>query len=375
MIIGVPKEGRRHEHRVGLTPSGTARLVQRGHAVLVERDAGRTAHFFDEDYRNAGGQIVFSAEEVYRRADLVSRVGALSSDERELVKPGSILCGFQHLAVAPREHVQRLLELGATLVGYELVRDAKGHMAVLAPISEMAGHMAVQVAAHLLQNESAGRGILMGNVPGVPPPTVLVLGAGTVGLAAARHAQAAGAHVIVLDTNLAKLRSLVHRLPGVVSVFAGQERLERYTALADAVIGAVLIPGGRAPIVVTEEMVRKMKPGSVIVDVSIDQGGCVETARPTTLDHPTYVEHGVVHYCVPNMTANVARTASRVLSNVALPYLELLAGSADDALRSHPGLAAGVYLYRGVLVHERTGGALGLPVSTLAEAMREGGRR
>jgi alanine dehydrogenase len=251
-----------------------------------------------------------------------------------------------------------------------IIRDRDGRLAVLTPFSEMAGLLAVQIAGHLLQIESGGRGILLGNVPGVPPATVVILGAGTVGHAAARHALAAGAHVIVLDHDLAKLRALDHKCPGVVTVIAGVDRLERYTAVADVVIGAVLIPGARAPIVVTEEMVRSMKAGSVIIDVSIDQGGCVETCRPTTLDSPTYVVHDVVHYSVPNMTASVARTASRVLSSAALPYIEELArlGPAE-ALSRIPGLAEGTFLYKGSLVNERTGGTLGFPVTPLRELL------
>jgi len=204
-------------------------------------------------------------------------------------------------------------------------------------------------------------------VPGVPPPTILILGAGTVGHAAAQQALASGAHVIVLDEELAKLRAISRQFAGrVVTVVAGEERLEHYTAIADVVIGGILIPGGRAPHVITESMVEAMKPGSVIIDVSIDQGGSVETSRPTTLDNPTFVVHDVVHYCVPNMTANVARTASRALSTVALPRIRALAGRGlEAALRAHPGLAAGVYLYRGRLVNARVGETLGLPVSSM----------
>jgi alanine dehydrogenase len=375
MIIGVPKETHHHEHRVGLTPFGASRLVRQGHTVVVEQGAGVTAHFFDVDYEKAGAQIVFSSEEAFRRADLVCGVEPVTAEELEQLKPGSILCNFQHLAVAPRDHVERLMQLGTTAVGYEIIRDAEGHLAVLTPFSEMAGLLAVQVAGHLLQIESGGRGILLGNVPGVPPATVVILGAGTVGHAAARHALAAGAHVIVLDHDLSKLRALDQRCPGIVTVIAGVDRLERYTAVADVVIGAVLIPGGRAPIVVTEQMVRSMKPGSVIIDVSIDQGGCVETCRPTTLDRPTYTVHDVVHYSVPNMTANIARTASRVLSSAALPnLLELAQHGPQASLSQNPGLAAGTYMYEGSLVNERTGGTLGFPVTPLGEALTKGSR-
>jgi len=373
MVIGTPLETHRHEHRVGLTPFGATHLTQAGHTVLVQKDAGRSARFSDRDFEKAGAQIVYRAEEVYGRADLVCRVGMLGAEEIALLKPGSTICAFHHLAVAPRAHVEQLARLQATLVAYEVIRDAAGDLPVLTPMSEIAGQMAVQVAAHLLQNESGGRGILVGSVPGVPPPTVLVLGAGTVGRAAARYAAACGAHVIVLDADLRKLRAINREVEGnVVTVMAAMERLERYTAIADAVIGAILIPGTRAPFVVTEEMVRAMKPGSVIVDVSIDQGGCVETSRPTTLGSPTFVAHDVIHYCVPNMTANLARTASRALANAALPYLASLAGkSVDGALAEDPGLAAGVYMHRGRIVSP-VGDAFGLPIEDLARLLAEG---
>ncbi len=367
MIIGVPKELHRHEHRVGLTPLATNRLVQQGQTVLVEKEAGLTAHFSDRDYQKVGAQIVYDTEEVYKRADLVCRVGVIASKELQLMKPETIICGFLHLAVATREVAARLMDLKSTLIGYEIIRDAAGDLPVLVPFSEMAGHMAVHIAAHYLQNESGGRGVLIGNVAGIPPATVLILGAGTVGGTAARQALASGAHVIIMDADLAKLRSLNRELGGqAVTVMGDLDFLERYTAIADVVIGGVLIPGGRAPFVVTEDMVKAMKPGSVIIDASIDQGGCVETSRPTTLDHPTFVAHDVVHYCVPNMTANIARTSSRALANASLPFvLELAGNGLDAALRSDPGLAAGIYMYKGKIVNERAGATLGLAATPL----------
>jgi len=376
MVIGTPRETHRHEHRVGLTPFGVGRLARLGHTVLVEKDAGLTARFTDQDFERAGAQIVYGSEEVYGRSDVVCRVGQLSPDEIGFLKPGSAICGFHHLAVMSGADVKRLMDLEATLIGYEVIRDEAGDLPVLIPMSEMAGQMAINVAAHLLQNESGGRGILMGSVPGVPPPTVLILGAGAVGRAAARHALAAGAHVIVLDAELRKLRLVTREFSGqAVTVVAAVERLGRYTAIADVVVGGVLIPGARAPFVVTETMVRTMKPGSVIVDVSIDQGGCVETSRPTTLLDPTFVVHDVVHYCVPNMTANVARTASRALATAAMPYVMPLAEQGvDDALRADRGLAAGVYLYRGKMVNAPVGETLGIGVSDLAAELGGGTR-
>jgi alanine dehydrogenase len=375
MIVGVPREIHRHEHRVGLNPFAVSRLVQHGHDVLLERGAGDAARFTDQHYQGAGGQTVYRAEEVYRRADLVCRVSVLSRDEIELLKPGSIVCGFQHLAVMPRENVQALMESRTTVVSYEMirdarVRDARGELPVLAAFSEMAGQMAVQLASHYLQRELGGRGVLLGNIPGIPPPTVLILGAGEVGRAAARQAVACGAHAIVLDTDLAKLRILSRGVPGVVTAAAAQERLDHYVRIADVLIGAILVPGERPPLLVTEEMVRSMKAGSVIVDASIDQGGCVETSRPTTLDDPTFIKHDVVHYCVPNMTANVARTASRALVNVALPYVTALADRGlDEAIRQDAALAQGVVMYRGRIANFAIGRSLDMPVAPLTDLL------
>jgi alanine dehydrogenase len=369
MIIGVPREIYRHEHRVGLTPLAAARLVQQGQTVLVEKEAGLTAHFFDRDYQKVGAQIVYDTEEVYKRADLICRVSMLPPQELDLLKPETILCGFLHLAVATRETAARLQELRATLIGYEILRDLQGERPVLVPFSQMAGQMSVHIAAHYLQNECGGRGVLIGSVAGVPPATILVLGAGTVGSTAARVALASGAHVIVFDADLAKLRNVNRELGGqAVTIMGGLDRLEKYTSIADVVIGAVLIPGARAPFVFTEEMVKGMKPGSVIIDVSIDQGGCVETSRPTTLDRPTFVTHNVVHYCVPNMTANIARTSSRALANAAISYISGISTQGlEPMLREDAGLAAGIYMYRGRMVNDRAASTLGIPATSLRE--------
>lgn len=375
MDIGVPREVHRHEHRVGLTPFAVSRLVQNGHTVCVETRAGEEAHFHDRDYEKSGAQIVYTAEEAYGRADLVCRVGMLGADDLELLRPGSIVCGFQHLAVAPRDVITRLMELDTTLISYELIRSGVDVHPVLVPFSEMGGRLAIQLAAHHLQIEAGGRGVLLGNLPGVPPPTVLILGAGGVGRSAARLALAMGAHVIVLDEDLDKLAAL-NRCVGdqVVTALAAEARLLQYTPIADVLIGAVLIPGERAPFVVTETMVRSMKKGSVIVDVSIDQGGCIETSRPTTLADPTFTVHGVVHYCVPNMTASVARTASRALAHAALPYaLKLADLGLDAALTADAGLAAGTSLLRGKVVQRTLGQALGVDVVPI-DRLLAGGR-
>jgi alanine dehydrogenase len=371
MNIGVPCETGRYERRVGLTPWAVEQLARIGHTVVVETNAGRGARFEDQEYLEGGATIVYSHDEAFQRADLVCGVNVLQGADLEALRPESVLLGFHHLAVVPRPVVERLRDLRMTVIGYELIADAEGHRYVLTPMSEMAGDMAVFTAAHYLQNENGGRGILLGTVAGIAPPTVLILGAGTAGRSAAARALAVGAHVIVLDDSLAKLRVLRRRLgSGIVTQVATQDRLARYTAIADVVIGAVLIPGGRAPYLVTEAMVRAMRPGSVIVDVSIDQGGCVETSRPTTLHDPVFLAHDVVHYCVPNMTANVARTASRAMSDAVLaPVSALAAQGLPAALRADPGLAAGVYLYRGELVNEKLAQTLGAAATPLARAL------
>ena len=372
MVIGVPKEIHRQEHRVGLSPFAVSQLTAEGHTVYVEKGAGVAAHFTDRDFQESGAHIVYGSEEPYHRADLVCRVSRPSTEELDLLKPGGVIIAFQHLAVIPRENVDRFMGLNTTLIGYEVIQDATGDFPVLNPFSEMAGQMVIPLATHYLQTTKGGRGILIGNVPGVPPATVLIIGAGTVGTAAARSALGDGAHVLVVDDDMAKLRTLSRELIGRPhTAIATDERLSRYTEIADVVIGAVLIPGERAPYLITEEMVKNMKQGSVIIDVSVDQGGCVETTRPTTLDRPTFVQHGVVHYCVPNMTANVPRTASRVLTNAALPYVKALAKKGlKGALRDDPALAGGVYLYEGQMVHPGLADHFGIPSNPLEDLLR-----
>ena len=362
MNIGVPLETHSHEHRVGLTPLGVARLVNLGHHVYVQHGAGDDSHFHDDDYISAGADIVFDADEAYQRADFVCRVSPLDAEEAELVRPGSVVLGFHHLAVAPRDRVVSFQRRDVTLIGYEIIESGEGHRPVLTALSELAGHMAVHKAAQLLEHESGGRGIILGGTPGMAPATVVILGAGTVGRTAADIAVSCGAHVVILDTDLEKLREVMASVSDqIVTMIATPRTLGRFTAIADIFIGAVLIPGGRAPFLVTEEMVKKMKHGSVILDISIDQGGCVETSRPTPPDSPVFKLHGVTHYCVPNMTANVPRSASRVLMLAGLPYVVRLAGEGvEAAVRADPGLAAGVYMYEGRMVNEQAAHALGL---------------
>ncbi len=369
MNVGVPRERLRGEHRVGLTRFGVLQLTGLGHQVFVEHDAGVDCHWSDEDYSGGGGRIVFSTDEVYQRSDLVCRVGVLSAGDVDALRPEGAVCGFLHLAVVPRELLRRLMDKAMTLIGYEIL-EHEGNRPILMALSDIAGQLAVHTAANLLQHPSGGRGLLLGGVAGIPAPTVVVLGAGAAGQAAARLSAACGAHVIVLDSDILRLRDLHAALGArVTTSVASARNLARFTAIADVLIGAVLLPGAKSPFLISETMVKQMRPGSVIIDLSIDQGGCVETGRPTGLDSPVFKVHGVTHYCVPNMTAGIPRTASRALTIAALPYLTQLAQQGlDQALASSPGLARGVYMYRGKLVNEHLARALGetpVPLDTL----------
>jgi len=372
MIIGVPKETGRHENRVGLNPLAVQRLVEAGHKVLVEKGCGTMSRFTDEDYQKAGASIVYRAVEIYERSDIVCKVARPSKEEAEMVRERQIICAFHHLAVAPHNLVSRLLDRKATLIGYEVVEDADGDRAVLIPFSEMAGQMAVHEAAHYLQVEEGGRGILLGSAPAIPPSTVVILGAGTAGTAAARQAKAAGAHVIVLGQDIGRLRAVHHEV-GVVTVIAdSKDRIAHYVRIADVLIGAVLVPGAKSPILVTEDMVKSMKPGSVIVDLSIDQGGTVETSRPTTPDDPVFIRHGVVHYCVPNMTARIPRTASRALGNAVTPFiLEIAQKGIRKALLENAGLRKGVYMYHGVITNRAVAEVHGIESRPIEEVLSE----
>ncbi len=367
MRIGVLRERSPAEHRVSLTPAGVRTLARSGHSVFVESGAGRDARFGDDDYRDAGALIAYDAAEVFGRADLLTKVSPLTPREVPLLGDGQVVMGFHHLAAARRDLIESLLASGATIVGYEVIEDAAGDLPVLRAISEIAGELVVHVAAHCLQTNTGGRGILLGGGTGIPPAHVVILGAGTVGLRAAQTAVGNGAQVTILDTNLAALRRAEESLGRkIVADVAHAASIERAVAFADVLVGAILVRGERAPHVVSRELVRTMKAGSVIVDVSIDQGGCVETSRPTTLDDPIFVEGGVIHYAVPNLTSAVARTASLALTYATLPYLLLLAERGpESAARANPGLAAGVCIDRGTLVSGAVGRAFGMEAERL----------
>ncbi len=352
MNIGIPKEIRPFEFRVGLSPAGVEILTQHGHTVYVEHEAGIVAGFSDRDYEKAGARLAYSAEEVFGRADLLLKMARPLRSELEWLKPGSILMGFLHLASARTDKFDILLHKKVTAIAYEQITLSDGSMPVLRPFSQIGGAMAAQIAARLLQNNWGGKGILMGGVPGVPPAEAVVLGGGVVGTYATQMFLGMGAHVTVIDQNLGVLQRIADRFPNIVTMLSTKRNLERATAYADVVVGAVLVPGQRAPILVTREMVRAMKPRSVIMDVSIDEGGCVETSRPTTHDHPVYIEEGMLHYCVPNMPGVVARTATHAFVNSAMPYItEVAEHGIEQAMKENPAIEAAVNTYAGEQHH------------------------
>jgi len=345
MIIGVPKEVKKDEYRVALLPVGAHLLTEDGHLVLVERGAGSVSGLEDEQYVQAGAEIVDSADEVYARAEMVVKVKEPQQQEIAKLRFGQIVFCYFHFA-ASRELTTRCLEAGISAMAYETLSDASGRLPLLTPMSEIAGRMSIQEGARYLERPMMGQGILLGGVPEVAPANVLILGGGLVGTNAARMAARLGANVTIMDINLDRLRYLDEILPAnVTTIYSDPHTVENYAARTDLVIGAVLIPGGRAPILIGRKVVAKMTTGSVIVDVCIDQGGCIETSRPTTHSEPTYVVDGVVHYCVTNIPGAVSRTSSHALCNATLPYVRELASlRLDFFIAENPGYAAALNL-------------------------------
>lgn len=348
MLIGIPKEIKNHEYRVGLTPSSVRELAAAGHRVIVERNAGSGIGASDAEYEKAGAGIVQGADEVFARADMVVKVKEPQASERAQLRPGQLLFTYLHLAPDPQQ-CKELVDSGAVCIAYETVTQAGGGLPLLAPMSEVAGRMSVQAAAHSLERAHGGRGILLGGVPGVAPAKIVILGAGVVGSNAAQIAVGTGAQVVVIDRSLDALRRM-DRLLGarVITLFSNRDNIEEQVLSADAVIGGVLIPGAAAPKLVSRELLSRMKPGSVVVDVAIDQGGCFETSHATTHADPTYVVDGVVHYCVANMPGGVPRTSTYALNNATLPFVLALANKGwrqalnDDAhLRNGLNVADG----------------------------------
>jgi alanine dehydrogenase len=353
MIIGVPKEIKDHESRVGVTPAGVKALVEAGHKVLVETNAGALSAMPDDDYQAAGAEMVGSAYDVWRLAEMVVKVKEPVEKEYKHFREGLVLFTYLHLAPIVGL-TNALLEKKVTGIAYETVRDRFGALPLLIPMSEVAGRMSIQVGAAYLEKEHGGRGVLLGGVPGVAPGNVCVIGGGIVGTNAAKMALGLGAKVTLLDNSLNRLRELDDIFNGrVFTVYSNSYNVEKAVCEADLVIGGVLIPGAAAPKIVTKAMVAKMKKGAVIVDVAIDQGGCIETARPTTHTDPSYEVDGVVHYCVTNMPAAVPNTSTLALTNATFPYLLKLARlGAVAAIREDAGIAEGVNTYNGVLTYE-----------------------
>jgi alanine dehydrogenase len=353
MIIGVPKEVKDHESRVGITPAGVRALVDAGHTVLVETHAGELSALPDDDYQSAGAEIVGSAHNVWGLADMVVKVKEPVEKEYVFFREGLLLFTYLHLAPLP-VLTQQLLDKKVIGIAYETIRDKAGTLPLLTPMSEVAGRMSVQVGATFLQKEYGGRGALLGGVPGVPPADVCIIGGGIVGTNAAKIALGMGAKVTIVDLNLNRLRDLDDIFNGRLYTLASNSyNIERAVRHADLVIGGVLIPGAAAPKLVTKEMVAKMKKGAVIVDVAIDQGGCIETARPTTHSDPSYLVNGVVHYCVTNMPAAVPNTSTLALTNATFPYVMKLAqNGAQKAVGVDDGIAEGVNTWLGSLTYE-----------------------
>lgn len=362
MIIGIPKEIKDHEYRVSLTPEGAATLRQSGHEVWLEPSAGQGSGFNDDEYRKAGALIARYKNEVFEKADMIVKVKEPLLSECPLFRPGQVLFTYLHLAALP-ELTKALLDAKLTAVARETIEAKDGSLPMLKPMSEIAGRMSVQIGAQYLEKTHGGCGLLLGGVPGVAPATVTVLGAGVVGSAATRIAVGMGAQVRVISLDVEQLRYLDDQYQGrIVTLTSTTAAIEDAVQSADLVIGAVLIPGAKAPKLVSRSLVSRMKPGSVIVDVSVDQGGCVETTRPTTHSDPVYVVDGVVHYCVANMPGIVPRTSTYALTNATLPYLLQLAGDGvERVIRSDAGLAKGVNLKDGKVTHRGVAEAHGLP--------------
>ncbi|HDJ22864.1 MAG TPA: alanine dehydrogenase [Candidatus Aminicenantes bacterium] len=367
MNIGILNESNKIENRAGLSPSSVSMLVEKGHRVYIQAGAGLRAGYANEEYSNLGAEIVFTKDEIFGRSDVVLNISPLDEEESHLAKEGQVLFGFHHLAVAKRNVIEELLRKKVTIIGYEIVQDDEGELPFLEGLSEIAGQMCVAIAGHYLQTTYGGRGIILGGVVTCPPATVVVVGSAVLAKSAIKAFLGAGAQTIALGRHMDRMRALEEITSGqVVTMIATSYNLARMVKIADVVIGAVLRPGEKAPIMITKDMVRSMNKGAVIIDLSIDQGGCIETSRPTTLEHPVYTEEGVIHYCVPNITSAVSRSSTKVLSNMVTPWLlEMGEKGLEEVLKSSPTLARGVYVYQGNISKENIAERFGLPYRPL----------
>jgi alanine dehydrogenase len=366
MIVGIPRESWNEERRVVLTPAGVYSLSKAGHTAIVQSDAGIGCGFSNDSYREAGAAIAFSSEEVFARADLIAKVMPPTLQECSWIGEGKSLFSVVHLGSANPEIHSALRSQHTIAVGLELIEDAEHHLPVVKAMSEIAGMLIPQIAGRFLETTHGGRGVMLGGVPGIPASHVVIVGAGTAGSTAARVFIGYGASVTVMDEDLKRLRSIDAYLPKAVNTaLATPYNMERYITSADVVLGAVMVHGRKAPHVITESMVRKMRPGSVIIDMSIDQGGCVETSRPTTLSDPVFKKHGVIHYCVPNIPSSVARTGSHALNNVILPFVEDVTENGEKSYCGNLALRRGVYLFSGHCTHQGLASLLGWEYSNL----------
>ena len=363
MRIGVPAEIKVHEYRVGLMPAAVRELVDAGHQLSVQSGAGNGVGCSDEDYRAAGAQILGDARAVFSASELIVKVKEPQAIECAMLRPGQVLFTYLHLA-ADRAQAEALMKSGAVAIAYETVTAPDGSLPLLVPMSEVAGRRSVQVGAYYLQKAQGGRGVLLGGVAGIPPARVVVIGGGVAGTHAVEMAHGLRADVTVIDRSLPRLRALDVQFHGVVqTLFSTTETIERCVADADLVIGAVLVPGAAAPKLVSEAMIKRMRPGSVVVDIAIDQGGCFATSRPTTHADPVYIVHGVTHYCVTNMPGAVARSSAQALNNATLPYVKALADKGwQKALADDAGLKAGLNVLEGRVVHAAVARDLGMKV-------------
>ncbi|MFP4104668.1 MAG: alanine dehydrogenase [Phycisphaerae bacterium] len=367
MIIGVPKEIKPQEYRVALTPAGCEMLTEDGHDVLIESGAGIGSGFEDDAYVNHGATIAADATDVFDNAEMIMKVKEPQPAECEKMKPGQMMFTYFHFA-ASRELTESVRDTGAIAIAYETIEDTAGRLPLLTPMSEVAGRMAVQVGARCLEKAAGGRGVLLGGVPGTTQGHVVILGGGIVGTQAAKVAAGMGAQVVIMDIDLERLRHLADIMPpNVRTEMSSKWSIRRLLPHADLVIGAVLVPGGRTPMLISEEDLPRMAPGSVIVDVGVDQGGCVETSRPTTHQDPTYSVHDVIHYCVANMPGAVPRTSTVALTNATLPYARRIARGWEQAIAGDPGLAAGLNIAAGNITHPVVAETFDLPCTSLGQ--------
>ena len=363
MNIGVPKEVFQDENRIPLTTEGAYVLVKEGHTVFVERGAGGRCGFRDEAFQEMGAQIVFSPEEAFLRSDIVMKIMPPTREETDIMPDGLTLFSFMQLRFQTKEILLKLMEKGVTAFGIELIETSPGYRPFSIAMSEIAGNLLPQIAGRFMQTDQGGQGITIGGFPGISPATIVILGAGNLGFQATKNFLALGAQVIVLDENLTHLRALEERLAGkVVTSLTNVYSLEKALKSADVFVGAIFQAGGRTPIVVMEDHVKMMKPNALIIDASIDQGGCVETGHPTMLSDPVFTKHGVLHYCVPNIPSAAARTASQALGNIILPFVTNIAREGvEKACRSNQAIRSGLYLFEGKCVHQGIAEIFDLP--------------